>query len=105
MRRPVARSLLTLTLIGLLILGLLAVGPTTPVLFVAPWLLVLAPLLAGRYVGERSLRRLARAVGPRRLHRRPAAAPIRRRPAARALARGGGLIGCSLAVRPPPVPA
>jgi hypothetical protein len=104
MRRPVARGLLALALTGVLVLGL-AVGLTTPLLFLAPCLLVLAPLLAGRYLGERSLLRLARAVRRRPSRRRPATARARRRPAARALARGGGLIACSLAVRPPPVPA
>jgi hypothetical protein len=105
MRRLVARRLLVLTLIVGVVLVLLAVGPTTPVLFMAPWLLVLAPLLAGRYVGERSLHRLARDAGDRRPRRRLGAAVARRRPTSRVLPRGGRLIGCSLAVRPPPVPA
>jgi hypothetical protein len=104
MRRSVARRLLALSLIGIVVLAVL-VGPTSPVLFVAPWLLVLAPLLAGRYVGERSLLRLARVAGRRPSNRRPAAATARRRPTARALPRGGGLIACSLAVRPPPLAA
>jgi hypothetical protein len=102
-RRLLVRRLLALALVGGLAFALL-VGPTTPLLFAAPWLLLLAPLIAGRYVGERSLLRLARA-GRRPPNRRPAAARARRRPAARAFPRGGGLIGCSLAVRPPPARA
>lgn len=101
MRRSVARRLLALGLVGSLVIGLLLAGSTTPLLFLAPWLLVLAPLLAGRYLGERSLLRLAR--GARSRPRRPRVTrPARRRPAICVLPRGGCLIGSSLAVRPPP---
>jgi len=101
MRRPVAHRLVALGLLAALAIGLVLAGSGTTLLFLGPWLLVLAPLLAGRYVGERSLVRLART--PRRRPRRPPAArPVARRPSVRVLPRGGCLIGCSLAVRPPP---
>jgi hypothetical protein len=101
MRRSVARRLVALSLLGALAIGLLLTGSSTPLLFLAPCLLVLAPLLAGRYVGERSLLRLARGVR-RRPRREAVARPARRGPATRVLPRGGCLIGSSLAVRPPP---
>jgi hypothetical protein len=106
MFRPVAnrlacRRLVALFLLAALIVGLLA-GPSAPLLFLAPWLLVLAPLLAGRYLGERSLLRMARAVPGRPPRARPAAARPRLRPIVRVLPRGGCLLACSLAVRPPP---
>jgi len=58
------------------------------------------PLLARRYPGERALiglRRVERARWPRPRSSRPA-----RRRVVLMTARGGRLIGCSLAVRPPP---
>lgn len=103
MRRQVARRLVALCLLVGFAAGLALVGPATPLLFLAPSLLVLAPLLAGRYPGERSLARLARARSRRPLARRPAAARIPRRPVVAVLARGGRLLGRSLAVRPPPL--
>jgi hypothetical protein len=102
MRRPVARRLVSLGLLVAVAGGLVLTGSTTPLLFLAPWLLVLAPLLAGRYVGERSLLRMARAVRRRPPARRAASRPAPRRPTVRGLPRGGRLIACSLAVRPPP---
>ncbi|MEY2533005.1 MAG: hypothetical protein QOF29_915 [bacterium] len=74
----------------------------------APGLLHLAPaigllllLALGRYVGERQIARFAgRRV--RRPGHTPAAAPALLRARARVLARGGALLGASLAVRPPP---
>jgi hypothetical protein len=71
-------------------------------LYLGPLLFVLVPLAVGYFPGERTLARVRR---PRRrcvvrgvvCGMRPPAAPPR------LLARGGGLLGCSLAVRPPPV--
>ena len=71
MRRQVARRLVALCLLVGFAAGLALVGPATPLLFLAPSLLVLAPLLAGRYPGERSLARLARARSRRPLARSP----------------------------------
>jgi len=73
----------------------------------APLLVLLAPLLLGRYVGEDRIERLAAAVAARRA---PAVARARRTSLAprgpRALLpRGGRLIATSLAVRPPPARA
>ena len=73
-------------------------------LIAVPALLLLLPLVAGRYVGAERLVRLARrAPGPRpRTGARPA---VRRRPALRPGPRGGLLIAVSLARRGPPVGA
>ena len=77
--------------------GLHVGGLETGLLFLTPAFVLLLPLLAGRYVGERVL---------------AAAPPARRavvralrlsRPATRLGPRGGLLVGCSLAGRAPPV--
>jgi hypothetical protein len=82
-----------------------ATGISPDVLLAVPALMLLVPLLAGRYVGEDGLARLAgaRAV-PRR--RTPSRLGARRR-APRLLPRGGRLIAAALAERGPPaaVPA
>jgi hypothetical protein len=73
--------------------------------FMAPTILVLAPLLLGRYLGEDRIASLAARVRARRRPRR--LAPRVRghaRPVERLLSRGGALIARSLAVRPPPPP-
>src|SRR3954447_24618615 len=89
-------------LLGLAALTLLfalvqsATGISADVLLAAPALVLLLPLLAGRYVGEDGLARLTAALVPRR--RRPAVAalaPPRRAPPV--LARGGGPIALALA--------
>jgi hypothetical protein len=75
---------------------------TQALLCLLPALAVLVPLLARRYPGERALLALKRERGsrlPRPL--RSLASPAR---AVATVARGGLLIGCSLAVRPPPAP-
>jgi hypothetical protein len=76
-------------------------GAVTGVLFLAPALLLLFPLLCGRYVGEHQVARFAAAWGARR---RPARGALGspRSIALRPVPRGGRLIACSLAVRPPP---
>ena len=66
---------------GLWLAGLHVGGLDTGLLFLAPAFLLLLPLLAGRYVGERALA--------------PLRAPVRR-------PGGGLLVGCSLAGRAPP---
>jgi len=67
----------------------------------APALLLLVTLLAGRYPGERVLLRLA-ARRPRRRRRVHVAVARRSRSA---WVRAGALIGRHLAVRPPPAAA
>jgi hypothetical protein len=80
-----------------------ATGISGDVLLAAPALILLLPLLAGRYVGEDGLVRLAAraVVRPRRSPSRLGA----RRRAPRVLPRGGRLIAAALAERAPPVVA
>jgi hypothetical protein len=82
-------------------LALALAGSTDALLFMAPALLVAAPLLAGRYVGENLIAKLAagRARKPRHSSPTPDVAP---RPPALWLPRGTRLIAFSLAKRPPP---
>jgi len=81
---------------GLWLAGLHVGGLDTGLLFLAPAFLLLLPLLAGRYVGERVL-----AVAPP-ARRTVVRAVHRPRPATRLVPRGGLLVGCSLAGRAPP---
>jgi hypothetical protein len=86
---------------ALLAAALLHPGLAAGVLHLAPALALLALLVLGHYVGERTIARIAAArTGRRRRRRLPAASRLR--PLARALARGGDLLGAALAVRPPP---
>jgi hypothetical protein len=101
MTRRDRQLLLTLAGLTLALASLTLVGVQTDVLLAAPVLVFGLPLLAGRYVGEEQLARLAAAFVAAR--RRPAAAlvpTVRRAP--HAVPRGGRLIAASLAVRPPP---
>lgn len=73
--------------------------------FMAPTILLLAPLLLGRYVGEERIASLAARVRARRRpHRLAPRIRGHARPVERLLSRGGALIARSLAVRPPPPP-
>jgi hypothetical protein len=97
--------LLGLTALSVLLALLVSItGIDADVLLATPALMLLLPLLAGRYVGEEGIARLgARLATPaRRLTPAVLAAPRR---APRALPRGGRLIADSLARRGPPVPA
>src|SRR3954462_10765762 len=94
-------------LLGLAALTLLfalvqsATGISADVLLAAPALVLLLPLLAGRYLGEDGLARLTAALVPRR--RRPAVAslaPPRRAPPV--LARGGPAGGAAPPYREAP---
>ncbi len=81
--------------------ALTLVGVHSDVLLALPALLFALPLLAGRYVGEDRLAKLAAAFVVAR--RRPAASlPTTARRSPLAVPRGGRLIAASLAVRPPP---
>jgi hypothetical protein len=84
-------------LAALWLIGLHVGGLDTGLLFLAPAFVLLLPLLAGRYVGERALAPLRR-----RVRRAVAAALELPRPRARLVPRGGLLVGCSLAGRAPP---
>jgi hypothetical protein len=76
-------------------------GISADVLLAAPAVLLLLPLLAGRYVGEDGIARLsARVATPRRRPVAVRATQSRRAP--RVLARGGRLIAVALAQRGPP---
>jgi hypothetical protein len=76
-------------------------GISADVLLAAPGLLLLLPLLAGRYVGEERITRLTACLSARR--RRPVSLRAARpRRAPRVLARGGRLIAVALAHRGPP---
>ena len=83
--------------------ALAVTGSTEALLFLAPALLIVIPLLGGHYIGEELIVRLAarQARPPRRTAaspaRSPSPAPESWRP------RGTGLIAFSLAKRPPPV--
>ena len=97
--------LLGLTLLSVALAVLQSVTGLSPdVLLAAPALLLLLPLLAGRYVGEDGLARLGRAVAApaARAGRRRGSAPAARAP--RVLPRGGRLIAAALAERGPPAP-
>jgi len=93
--------LLGLTLLSVALAAAQSLAGVSPDLLLAvPALLLVLPLLAGRYVGEDGLTRLAvRALAPRR--RSPASLGFRRR-APRVLPRGGRLIANALAERGPP---
>jgi hypothetical protein len=95
--------LLALTLLSVaLAVAQSLTGLSADVLLAVPALLVVLPLLAGRYLGEDGLARLAgRALAPRR--RSPGTLGGRRR-APRVLPRGGRLIAAALAERGPPAP-
>jgi hypothetical protein len=82
-------------------LGMLALGVGDALIYLAPALLILLPLLAGRYPGDGALTRAATRARSRRP--RIAAALPRRRPSTSLLPRGGDLVAASLAGRGPPM--
>ncbi len=81
-------------------------GAHTGLLHLAPALILLLPLLAGRYVGETRIAALASSARPRVARRAPVRIEPRLARASRALvARGTRLLAASLAERGPPGPA
>ncbi len=88
-------------LLAVLVLAVLALAALdATALCLLPTLALAAPLILRRYPGVRTLARLSTA--PRhRWQRARSSAPLRRRVAA-ATPRGGLLLACALAVRPPP---
>jgi len=81
-----------------------ATGISPDLLLAVPALLLVLPLLAGRYVGSEHLARLARrGAAPRHRGAEPRPAPSR--PLRRAGARGGLLIAVALGRRGPPASA
>jgi hypothetical protein len=101
MTRRDRQLLFALAGLTLALMSLTLVGVHSDVLLAVPVLVLALPLLAGRYVGEEQLARLAAVfVAPRRRCAAKLASGARRAP--RRLPRGGRLIAESLAVRPPP---
>jgi hypothetical protein len=102
MRRD-QRFLLCLAALALLLALLQTLtGFATDFLLAVPALVVLLPLLAGRYLGEEGLARLAARFAPRRQSPRTAHASMPRpRPT---IAAGSRLLASSLAGRAPPAP-
>ncbi len=95
------RSLAFAASTGVWLLGLELLGVEAALAYLAPALLILLPLLGGRYPGDDALvRAAARRVPPPR--RRPPATSPRRRPRGALLPRGGRLVGAALAGRAPP---
>jgi hypothetical protein len=80
-----------------------AIGFVHSASFVAPVLLVAVPLLAGRFIGEETIHRVAGYERRSAARGRPPVQFRRPRPIFRVLARGGRLIADALAVRPPPL--
>src|SRR5688572_4376542 len=71
-------------------------------LMLAPLLVLVLPLLGGRYVGEERIARLRRAVGGSRRRRPRAAAPVASRRAPERVVLRGCLPAAVHASRPPP---
>lgn len=97
------RLLLGLAALTLAVTALALAGGHSDVLVGLPALLFALPLLAGRYVGEERLARLAGMV-PTASRRAAGSLPTTACRELRVLPRGGRLIAASLAVRPPPAP-
>jgi hypothetical protein len=79
-------------------------GLDTGLLLLSPALVVLLPLLLGRYLGEEHLERLAARFAPPG-RPRPVSAPLPRRRPRAATVRGGRLLAAALAQRAPPLTA
>jgi hypothetical protein len=92
---------LALTITASWALSLAFSGSTDVLLYLAPALLIVVPLLAGRYVGESLIVKLAAKDGRKRRSYRPSSPPPPKAPAIW-LPRGTRLIAFSLAERPPP---
>ena len=105
MTRRDRQLLFALAGLTLALASLTLFGVHSDVLLIAPVLVLALPLLAGRYVGEEQLARLAAAF-VEVARRRPASALVPPAGGPRQiLPRGGRLLACSLAVRPPPARA
>jgi hypothetical protein len=97
------RPLLAVALLGVVVaLAETVTGLDTGLLLLSPALVLLLPLLLGRYLGEEQLERLVARARPVRRRRAVSLAPPRRRPRA-AAAHGGRLLAFALAERGPPL--
>lgn len=102
--RDLRLLLSALTVVGAACVLPITLGAPIDLLLAAPVLLLALPLLAGRYVGEGQLARLAVRVRARRVAPRPRHTEASTgRAVSRRVPRGGTLLASSLAVRPPPV--
>jgi hypothetical protein len=86
-------------------LGMLVLGVSDALIYLAPALLILLPLLSGRYPGDEALVRAARRADPRARRLPPVEPRPARTPIAELLPRGGRLVGAALAGRAPPAGA
>lgn len=77
-------------------------GSTDTLLFLAPALLIVAPLIAGRYLGEELIAQLVAKRSPRPRHSAAASALLPRPPLAWS-PRGTRLLAFARAERPPPL--
>jgi hypothetical protein len=101
--RPDLRPLLAVALLGgVVALAQTVTGLDSGLLLLSPALVLLLPLLLGRYVGEKRLERLVARARPVPRVRAVSLAPPRRRPRAVA-AHGGRLLAFALAERGPPL--
>jgi hypothetical protein len=97
------RPLLAIAVLGVAFaLAETVAGLDTGLLLLSPALVLLLPLLAGRYLGEDTLERLVARRAPDRVRARPASSPLPRRRPRAAVVRGGRLIAAALAERGPP---
>lgn len=98
------RPLLAVAVLGVAIaLAETVTGLDTGLLLLSPALVLILPLLAGRYLGEETLERLVALRAPSGRRVRPVSSlPPRRRPRA-VIRRGGRLIAAALAERGPPM--
>jgi hypothetical protein len=101
-RRRLVLSSCTLLVAAWFVAAVLG-GADTGLLYLAPALVLCAPLVVGRYVGEEQLAGLARRSA-RRAPRRSSRLRVPRSHV-RVMERGGRLVASSLAKRPPPVVA
>jgi hypothetical protein len=99
------RSLAFAALTGIWLLGLELLGVEAALAYLAPALLILLPLLGGRYPGDEALVRVASRRAPVPARREAGPAMSRRRQDAALLPRGGRLVGAALAGRAPPLAA
>lgn len=100
MPRPDQLLLLGLAALTAALVVVMTLVGAEDLLHTLPLLVLLLPLVGGRYLGEERLIALVRSRAPRRPVRaahapRPVRTPL-------SLPRGGRLIATSLAVRPPP---
>jgi hypothetical protein len=97
------RPLLIVAVLGVVVaLAETVTGLDTGLLLLSPALVLLLPLLAGRYLGADTLERLAARRSRPNRRMRPVSAPLPRLRPRATLVRGGRLLAAALAERGPP---